>query len=77
STSFWLRRWAVQAPSPVLDAELRKGLSEAAVALCHEVGYKNAGTVEFVFDNIDRTYYFIEMNTRIQVEHPVSEMVSG
>jgi acetyl-CoA carboxylase biotin carboxylase subunit len=66
-----------ESPSPVLDAELRKGLAEAAVALCHEVGYKNAGTVEFVFDNIERTYYFIEMNTRIQVEHPVSEMVSG
>lgn len=66
-----------ESPSPVLDAELRQGLADAAVALCEEVGYKNAGTVEFVFDNIERTYYFIEMNTRIQVEHPVSEMVSG
>ncbi|MDE8670921.1 carbamoyl phosphate synthase, partial [Pseudarthrobacter sp. H3Y2-7] len=66
-----------ESPSPVLDAELRQGLADAAVALCKEVGYKNAGTVEFVFDNIERTYYFIEMNTRIQVEHPVSEMVSG
>ncbi|RXZ68068.1 acetyl-CoA carboxylase biotin carboxylase subunit [Agromyces albus] len=66
-----------EAPSPVLDAELRQGLADAAIALCREVGYKNAGTVEFVFDNIERTYYFIEMNTRIQVEHPVSEMVSG
>lgn len=66
-----------ESPSPVLDEELRQGLAEAAVALCHEVGYKNAGTVEFVFDNIERKYYFIEMNTRIQVEHPVSEMVSG
>jgi acetyl-CoA carboxylase biotin carboxylase subunit len=66
-----------ESPSPVLDAELRQGLADAAVALCREVGYKNAGTVEFVFDNIERTYYFIEMNTRIQVEHPVSEMVSG
>jgi acetyl-CoA carboxylase biotin carboxylase subunit len=60
-----------------LAAELRQGLANAAVALCKEVGYKNAGTVEFVFDNIERTYYFIEMNTRIQGEHPVSEMVSG
>jgi acetyl-CoA carboxylase biotin carboxylase subunit len=60
-----------------LDAELRQGLADAAVALCREVGYTNAGTVEFVFDNIERKYYFIEMNTRIQVEHPVSEMVSG
>ena len=66
-----------ESPSPVLDAELRHGLAEAAVALCKEVGYRNAGTIEFVFDNIDRTYYFIEMNTRIQVEHPVSEEVSG
>ncbi|MCU1476349.1 MAG: acetyl-CoA carboxylase biotin carboxylase subunit [Subtercola sp.] len=66
-----------ESPSPVLDAELRRGLALAAVALCQEVGYRNAGTIEFVFDNIERTYYFIEMNTRIQVEHPVSEEVSG
>lgn len=66
-----------ESPSPVLDEELREGLAAASVALCHEVGYRNAGTVEFVFDNIERKYYFIEMNTRIQVEHPVSEMVSG
>lgn len=66
-----------EAPSPVLDDELREGLSRAAVALCQEVGYRNAGTVEFVFDNIERQYYFIEMNTRIQVEHPVSEMITG
>jgi acetyl-CoA carboxylase biotin carboxylase subunit len=66
-----------ESPSPVLDAELRNGLTDAAVALCKEVGYTNAGTVEFVFDNIERKYYFIEMNTRIQVEHPVSEMISG
>jgi acetyl-CoA carboxylase biotin carboxylase subunit len=66
-----------ESPSPVLDAELRHGLAEAAVALCKEVGYRNAGTIEFVFDNIERKYYFIEMNTRIQVEHPVSEEVSG
>ncbi len=66
-----------ESPSPALDAGLRQGLADAAVALCHEVGYKNAGTVEFVFDNVERKYYFIEMNTRIQVEHPVTEMVSG
>ena len=66
-----------ESPSPVLDADLREGLAQAAVALCKEAGYRNAGTVEFVFDNIERKYYFIEMNTRIQVEHPVSEMVSG
>jgi acetyl-CoA carboxylase biotin carboxylase subunit len=66
-----------ESPSPVLDAALRQGLADAAVALCREVGYTNAGTIEFVFDNIERKYYFIEMNTRIQVEHPVSEMVTG
>lgn len=66
-----------ESPSPVLDEELRVSLAEAAVALCQEVGYRNAGTVEFVFDNLERRYYFIEMNTRIQVEHPVSEMVTG
>ncbi|APF40987.1 acetyl-CoA carboxylase biotin carboxylase subunit [Neomicrococcus aestuarii] len=66
-----------ESPSPVLDEELRHGLNEAAVALCKEVGYVNAGTVEFVLDNTERKYYFIEMNTRIQVEHPVSEMVTG
>ncbi len=72
-----IRSWSRSRPSPVLDDELREGLAEAAVALCQEVGYHNAGTVEFVFDNIDRKYYFIEMNTRIQVEHPVSEMITG
>lgn len=66
-----------EAPSPVLDDALRGSLADAAVALCQAVEYRNAGTVEFVFDNIERKYYFIEMNTRIQVEHPVSEMVTG
>jgi len=66
-----------ESPSPVLTSELREALAASAVALCREVGYRNAGTVEFVYDNIDRTYYFIEMNTRIQVEHPVTEMVTG
>jgi len=66
-----------ESPSPVLDARLRAELADASVRLCHAVGYKNAGTVEFVFDNIERKFYFIEMNTRIQVEHPVTEMVTG
>jgi acetyl-CoA carboxylase biotin carboxylase subunit len=61
----------------VLDDRLRAGLARAAVALCREVGYRNAGTIEFVFDNVSREFYFIEMNTRIQVEHPVTEMVTG
>jgi len=66
-----------EAPSPALDAGLRQSLAEASVALCRAVGYRNAGTVEFVFDNVERKFYFIEMNTRIQVEHPVTEMVTG
>jgi len=66
-----------ESPSPVLTADQREGLAAAAVALCREVEYVNAGTVEFVYDNASGEYYFIEMNTRIQVEHPVSEMVSG
>lgn len=66
-----------EAPSPVLTVELRDALAASAVALCREVGYRNAGTIEFVYDNIDRAYYFIEMNTRIQVEHPVTEMVTA
>jgi acetyl-CoA carboxylase biotin carboxylase subunit len=66
-----------ESPSPVLDETLRRDLAKAAVALCEAVSYRNAGTVEFVFDNTERKFYFIEMNTRIQVEHPVSEMVTG
>ncbi|WP_336629518.1 MULTISPECIES: acetyl-CoA carboxylase biotin carboxylase subunit [unclassified Microbacterium] len=66
-----------EAPSPVLDDATRQGLAQAAVALCREVGYVNAGTVEFVYDNGTGEYYFIEMNTRIQVEHPVTEMITG
>lgn len=66
-----------EAPSPVLDETLRDALANAAIALCNAVNYKNAGTVEFVFDNRERKFYLIEMNTRIQVEHPVSEMVTG
>lgn len=66
-----------ESPSPILDDTLREGLAEAAIALCREVKYRNAGTVEFVFDNVSREFYFIEMNTRIQVEHPVTESVTG
>ncbi|WP_432444411.1 hypothetical protein [Rhizobium lusitanum] len=65
-----------ESPSPVLDETLRRDLARAAAALCQSVAYRNAGTVEFVFDNTERKFYFIEMNTRIQVEHPVSEMVT-
>jgi acetyl-CoA carboxylase, biotin carboxylase subunit len=66
-----------EAPSPALDAKLRKRIATAAVKLCSKVGYKSAGTVEFIFDQDSGEFYFIEMNTRIQVEHPVTEMVTG
>ncbi len=66
-----------EGPSPAIDEQLRQEICQAAVRLCESVGYKNAGTVEFVFDNIDQKFYFIEMNTRIQVEHPVTEMITG
>ena len=66
-----------ESPSPALDPQLRERLATASVALCQAVSYKNAGTIEFVFDNTSREFYFIEMNTRIQVEHPVTEMVTG
>jgi acetyl-CoA carboxylase biotin carboxylase subunit len=66
-----------EAPSPAVDEALRDELGEAAVKLARLVGYQGAGTVEFVFDEDTRRYHFLEMNTRIQVEHPVTEMVTG
>jgi len=65
-----------EAPSPVLTPKLRQKLGEAALRLVRAVGYVNAGTLEFLVDR-DGYFYFIEMNTRIQVEHPVTEMITG
>jgi acetyl-CoA carboxylase biotin carboxylase subunit len=65
-----------EAPSPALDEELRKTMGETAVRIARAVGYYSAGTVEFLLDS-DRNFYFMEMNTRIQVEHPVTEMITG
>ncbi len=65
-----------ESPSPVVDDELRTKMGEAAIKGCKAVNYVNAGTVEFLVDR-DRNFYFMEMNTRIQVEHPVTEQVTG
>ncbi|MBA2125257.1 acetyl/propionyl-CoA carboxylase subunit alpha [Hyphomicrobium methylovorum] len=65
-----------EAPSPLLDEKTRKLMGEQAVALSKAVGYDSAGTVEFVAGQ-DRSFYFLEMNTRLQVEHPVTELITG
>lgn len=65
-----------ECPSPLIDAEMRKRMGDAAVALAKTVAYENAGTMEFLVDN-SGGFYFMEMNTRIQVEHPVTEEVYG
>ena len=65
-----------EAPSPFLDAKTREAMGKEAVALSKAVDYDSAGTVEFIVDK-DRNFYFLEMNTRLQVEHPVTELVTG
>ncbi len=66
-----------EAPSPALAGHVREQLCAAAVALARHVGYRGAGTVEFLYDDATHAFYFIEVNTRIQVEHPITELVTG
>lgn len=66
-----------EAPSPLLDEETRQLMGAQAVALAKAVDYDSAGTVEFVASGVDKSFYFLEMNTRLQVEHPVTEMITG
>lgn len=66
-----------ECPSPINDADLRARMGECAVKVARAVDYVGAGTVEFLVSDIDRSFYFLEMNTRLQVEHPVTELVTG
>src|SRR3546814_9083425 len=66
-----------EAPAAILDPALQARIRAAATQLAESIGYRNAGTVEFVVDPATNAFYFIEMNTRIQVEHPVTELLTG
>ncbi|UXR79301.1 MULTISPECIES: acetyl-CoA carboxylase biotin carboxylase subunit [unclassified Staphylococcus] len=72
-----MQKLVEEAPSPILSASKRQEMGEAAVRAAKAVGYTNAGTIEFIYDLDDDAFYFMEMNTRIQVEHPVTEVVTG
>ena len=66
-----------EAPSPSLDEGLRQEICLTAARLMKEIGYTSAGTVEFIFDSLTRKFYFLEVNTRLQVEHGITELITG
>ncbi len=66
-----------EAPAYALSKDVRGKVCHAAAALARGIGYRNAGTIEFIYDNDTAEFFFLEMNTRIQVEHPVTEMITG
>ena len=66
-----------ETPSIALDANLREKICAAGVAVAQELGYVGAGTVEFIFDDISKDFFFLEVNARVQVEHPITEAVTG
>lgn len=72
-----LQKLVEETPSPAITPDIRKEMGEAAVKAARAVDYTGAGTIEFIFDRKSKAFYFMEMNTRIQVEHPVTEMVTG
>ncbi|KIL45947.1 acetyl-CoA carboxylase biotin carboxylase subunit [Jeotgalibacillus campisalis] len=72
-----LQKLLEESPSPALDQGIRSQMGDAAVKAAQAVNYTGAGTVEFIYDSKEKSFYFMEMNTRIQVEHPVTEMVTG
>ncbi|WP_096188470.1 acetyl-CoA carboxylase biotin carboxylase subunit [Evansella halocellulosilytica] len=72
-----LQKLVEETPSPAIDETMRKEMGEAAVKAAQAVNYVGAGTIEFIYDHREKQFYFMEMNTRIQVEHPVTEMVTG
>jgi acetyl-CoA carboxylase biotin carboxylase subunit len=66
-----------EAPAYAVPAEVRTKICHAAATLARNIGYQSAGTIEFIYDNDTADFYFLEMNTRIQVEHPITEMITG